>query len=88
VKINPVGDRLFIKVESGSDRSHSGLYLPAESRAQRHVVAAAGPESTVREGAIVILNPKESGKITVEGEAYFVTRAADLLAVLSEETTE
>ncbi len=87
MKVEPLGERVLIKVLKQASKTESGIYLPetAKEKPQEGEVVALGPEIDEDETPLavgdVVLYPKYTGtEIKIEGEDYLIMDAGDILA--------
>lgn len=90
--VNPLGDRVFIKVSPGAEQTTGGIYLPdtAKEKPQVGEVAAVGPGKLDKDGNRVpvevkvgdsVLYSKYAGTdIKLNGEEYVLLSEKDILA--------
>ncbi len=86
MKIEPMGERILIKILKQADQTSSGIYLPetAKEKPQEGEVVAVGPEvdedSGLKAGDIVMY-PKYTGtEIKIDGVEHLIMDASDVLA--------
>lgn len=91
-KIQPLGDRVLVKVLEAEEKTRGGIVLPdsAKEKPQAAEVVAVG-KGKVQDGKTIplevnvgdkILYGKYSGtEITVEGEEYLMLREDDIVAI-------
>ncbi|HHB90005.1 MAG TPA: co-chaperone GroES [Anaerolineae bacterium] len=87
MKIEPLGERVLIKVLQQPQQTESGIYLPetAKEKPQEGEVVALGPEVDEDETPLavgdVVMFPKYTGtEIKIDGEDYLIMDAGDILA--------
>ncbi|MDB9493417.1 co-chaperone GroES [Spirulina major CS-329] len=90
--VNPLGDRVFIKVSPSEEQTSGGIYLPdtAKEKPQVGTVAAVGPGKLDKDGNRVavevkvgdsVLYSKYAGTdIKLNGEEYVLLSEKDILA--------
>ena len=95
VRIQPLADRVVIKVLEESQQMRAGLHIPdtAKEKPSRGEVVAVGPGRVSDDGARLpmdvkagdsVLYGKYSGTdVTLDGEEFLVVRESDILAVIS-----
>lgn len=96
MKIQPLGDKLVIKVvEVQEEKTKSGLYVPdtAKEKPQEGEVLAVGPGARDEKGARIamdiavgdkIIFSKYAGtEIKVDGEEYLILSERDVLAKIN-----
>lgn len=86
MKIEPMGERILIKILKQADQTNSGIYLPetAKEKPQEGEVVAVGPEidedSPLKPGDTVMY-PKYTGtEIKIDGAEHLIMDASDVLA--------
>ncbi|NOX63708.1 MAG: co-chaperone GroES [Chloroflexi bacterium] len=87
MKIEPLGERVLIKILKQEDRTSAGIYLPetAKEKPQEGEVVAIGPdvdedETPLKVGDVVMF-PKYSGtEVKIDGEEHLLIEAGDILA--------
>jgi chaperonin GroES len=87
MKIEPLGERVLIKVLKQSAQTESGIYLPetAKEKPQEGEVVAIGPEVDEDDTPLavgdIVMFPKYTGtEIKMDGEDYLIMDASDILA--------
>ncbi len=87
MKIEPLGERVLIKVLQQASQTESGIYLPetAKEKPQEGEVVALGPEVDEDDTPLavgdVVMYPKYTGtEIKIDGEDYLIMDASDILA--------
>ena len=87
MKIEPLGERVLIKILKQEDRTSAGIYLPetAKEKPQEGEVIAIGPDVDEDETPLsigdVVMFPKYSGtEVKIDGEEHLLIDAGDILA--------
>ncbi|HID33989.1 MAG TPA: co-chaperone GroES [Anaerolineae bacterium] len=87
MKIEPLGERVLIKVLQQASQTESGIYLPetAKEKPQEGEVVALGPEVDEDDTPLavgdIVMYPKYTGtEIKIDGEDYLIMDASDILA--------
>ncbi len=87
MKIEPLGERVLIKVLQQASKTESGIYLPetAKEKPQEGEVVALGPEVDEDDTPLavgdIVMYPKYTGtEIKIDGEDYLIMDASDILA--------
>ncbi|MBL7068849.1 MAG: co-chaperone GroES [Candidatus Omnitrophica bacterium] len=92
-KIQPLGDRVLVKVLEAEEKTKGGIVLPdtAKEKPQQAEVVAVG-KGKVQDGKTIPLEVKVDDKIlfgkysgtelTVEGEEYLMLREEDIVAIV------
>lgn len=99
MNIQPLHDRIVLKLDSSEQKSTGGILLPdsAQEKPQRGKVIAAGPGQRLENGALApmdvkvgdtVLYGKYSGtEVTIEGEDVVILRSNDVLGILTNGVT-
>ncbi|SHG38676.1 chaperonin GroES [Thermosyntropha lipolytica DSM 11003] len=95
MKIQPLGDRLVIKVaEVKEEKTKSGLYVPdtAKEKPQEGEVLAVGPGARndkgeripmdINVGDKVIFSKYAGTEVKIDGEEYLILSERDVLAII------
>lgn len=94
MKIQPLADRIMVKVIEAKEVTKGGIVLPdtAQEKPQEAEVIAVGKGKVTTEGKVVtpevkpgdkILFGKYSGtEITVDGNEYLILKEEDILAIV------
>lgn len=94
VKVQPLGDRVLVKVAETIRKTASGIVLPENLRDQsdRGTVVAVGPGArfedrrlsidSISEGDTVIFPPYAGSTIEVDDESFLLLREGDVLGKL------
>ena len=94
MKIQPLADRIMVKVLDAKDVTKGGIILPdtAKEKPQEAEVVAVGKGKVSDEGKVIapevkagdkILFGKYSGtEITVDGKEYLILKEEDILAMI------
>ncbi|NOZ73110.1 MAG: co-chaperone GroES [Chloroflexi bacterium] len=87
MKIEPMGERILIKILKQADQTSSGIYLPetAKEKPQEGEVVALGPEIDEDEVPLkpgdIVMYPKYTGtEIKIDGVEHLIMDASDVLA--------
>jgi len=90
MKIEPLGERVLIKILKQASQTDSGIYLPetAKEKPQNGEVVALGPEIDEDEVPLqigdTVMYPKYTGtEIKIDGEDHLIIDASDILAKMS-----
>jgi chaperonin GroES len=93
--VQPLGDRVFIKVSASEEKTAGGLYLPdtAKEKPQVGEVVAVGPGKRNDDGSHVALEVKVGDKVLYSkyagtdvklgGEDYVLLSEKDILAAVA-----
>jgi len=94
MKIQPLADRVVIKVLEADEKTPGGLHIPAtaKEKPQKGEVVAVGPGEIADDGqkinmelksGDIVLYAKYSGtEVIVDGQEYLIVHESDVLAVL------
>jgi len=94
-KVQPLGDRVLIKVLEAEEKTKGGIVLPdtAKEKPQQGEVVAVGKGRPTDAGKVTPLEVKPKDKIlfgkysgteiTVDSEEYLILKEEDILAVVS-----
>ena len=94
MKIQPLADRIMVKVLEAKEMSKGGIVLPdtAKEKPQEAEVIAVGKGKVSDEGKVItpevkagdkVLFGKYSGtEITVDGNEYLILKEEDILAII------
>jgi chaperonin GroES len=86
MKVNPIGDRVLIKLEEVEEKSAGGLFIPqtAQEKTQSGLVEAVGDDETVtvKPGQKVMYDKYAGTPITIDGQEMLLVRMTDVMAVI------
>ena len=94
MNIQPLGDRIVVKVREQVAKTKSGIYVPdtAKDRPQEADVLAVGPGARnekgeripmeVQVGDVVVFSKYGGTEIKIEGEEYMILSERDLLGIV------
>ena len=86
MKVNPIGDRVLIKLEEVEEKSAGGLFIPqtAQEKTQSGLIEAVGDDETitVKPGQKVMYDKYAGSPITIDGREMLLVRMADVMAVM------
>jgi len=87
MKIEPMGERILIKILEQADQTSSGIFLPetAKEKPQEGEVVAIGAEVDEDEMPLqagdVVMYPKYTGtEVKIDGVTHLIMDASDVLA--------
>ncbi|HEY51956.1 MAG TPA: co-chaperone GroES [Caldilineae bacterium] len=87
MKIEPMGERILIKIIEQADQTSSGIFLPetAKEKPQEGEVVALGPEVDEDDVPLqpgdVVMYPKYTGtEVKIDGVTHLIMDASDVLA--------
>lgn len=94
MKLQPLGDRVVLKVKEAEEQTVNGLLMPETSKEkpiQAEVIAVGSGEIVdgkkvpldVKVGDIVIYSKFSGTEISLDGEDLLIMRQSDLLAILA-----
>jgi chaperonin GroES len=93
MKLNPLADRVIIKMTEAEETTKSGIVLSSSAKEKPQVaeVLAVGPgglvdgkevEMTVKAGDKIITSKYSGTEVKVDGEDLIIVRQADILAIV------
>ncbi|MFQ3620866.1 MAG: co-chaperone GroES [Spirochaetales bacterium] len=87
MKLQPLGDRVLLKVEEGEQKTASGLYIPqtAQEKTQIGKVIAVGDDKEaikVKVNDRVMYDKYAGTSVKIEGEDYLIVKMQDILAII------
>ncbi|HAP42611.1 MAG: co-chaperone GroES [Spirochaetes bacterium GWD1_61_31] len=87
MKVNPLGDRVLIKVQEGETKTAGGIFIPqtAQEKTQTGVVMAVGTDKDVIKVKMndKVMYDKYAGtQIKIDGADHLIVKMADILAIL------
>ena len=87
MKVNPLGDRVLIKVQEGDTKTASGIIIPqtAQEKTQTGVVVAVGTDKDVikvKENDKVMYDKYAGTQIKIDGAEHLIVKFSDILAIL------
>jgi chaperonin GroES len=97
--LKPLGDRVIVSPKPKEEMTRSGIVLPdtATEKPQEGTVLAVGPgrlldtgtrlEMDVREGDTVLFTKYGGTEVKLDGRDYLVIRESDLLAIITNGTS-
>ena len=94
MKIQPLADRIMVKVLEAKEKTKGGIVLPdtAKEKPQRGTVVAVGPgkyengtkiEMNVKAGDKVLYGKYAGTELVLDGTEYMIMRESDILGVIS-----
>ncbi len=96
MNINPLGERIVIKVLESEEKTKSGILIPdtAKEKPQMGEVKAVGSGKVLENGQKVALEVKVGDKVLfakyagtevkLDGEEYMVLKESDVLAIVNQ----
>ena len=87
MKVNPLGDRVLIKVQEGDTKTASGIIIPqtAQEKTQTGVVVAIGTDTDVikvKKNDKVMYDKYAGTQIKIDNVEHLIVKFSDILAVL------
>ncbi len=89
MKVNPIGDRVLIKVTEGDTKTAGGLIIPqtAQEKTQTGVVIAVGSGTEkdpikVKVGDKVMFDKYAGTPVKIDGADHLIAKMADVIAVI------
>jgi chaperonin GroES len=86
MKVNPIGDRVLVKLEEVEEKTASGIFIPqtAQEKTQTGTVEAVGDDEsiTVKAGEKVMYDKYAGTTIKVDGKDMLLVRMSDIMAVI------
>ena len=86
MKINPIGDRVLVKLEEVEEKTASGIFIPqtAQEKTQAGLVEAVGDDETitVKVGQKIMYDKYAGTTINVDGKDMLLVRMSDIMAVI------
>jgi len=89
MKVNPIGDRVLIKVTEGDTKTAGGLIIPqtAQEKTQTGVVIAVGSGTEkdpikVKVGDKVMYDKYAGTPMKIDGTDHLIAKMADVIAVI------
>ena len=84
MSIQPLGDRVLIKISESESVTKSGLYIPdtAQEKTQQGEVVAVGESEDimVKVGEIVLYDKYAGTNIKISNEEHLILRSDDIIA--------
>ncbi len=87
MKLQPLGDRVLLKVEEGEQKTASGLYIPqtAQEKTQIGKVIAVGDDKDaikVKPNDRVMYDKYAGTSVKIDGEDHLIVKMQDILAII------
>ncbi|MCX7786186.1 MAG: co-chaperone GroES [Spirochaetes bacterium] len=87
MKLQPLGDRVLLKVEEGEQKTASGLYIPqtAQEKTQIGKVIAVGDDKEaikVKPNDRVMYDKYAGTSVKIDGEDHLIVKMQDILAII------
>lgn len=87
MKVNPLGDRVLIKVLEGDTKTASGIIIPqtAQEKTQTGVVVAIGTDKDVikvKQNDKVMYDKYAGTQLKIDGAEHLLVKMSDILAII------
>ncbi len=87
MKLQPLGDRVLLKVEEGEQKTAGGLYIPqtAQEKTQIGTVIAVGDDKEaikVKPKDRVMYDKYAGTSVKIDGEDHLIVKMQDILAII------
>jgi len=87
MKVNPLGDRVLIKVQESDSKTAGGIIIPqtAQEKTQTGVVIAIGTDTDVikvKKNDKVMYDKYAGTQIKIDGTEHLIVKFTDILAVI------
>lgn len=87
MKVQPLGDRVLLKPDTGEEKTSSGLFIPqtAQEKTQTASVVAVGDDSetiTVKAGDRVMHDKYAGTQVKIDGNDHLIVSFSDIIAVI------
>ena len=87
MKIQPIGDRVLLKVEAAETKTAGGLIIPdtAQEKTQTGKVIAVGDDKDaikVSKGDKVMFDKYAGTNIKIDGEEHLIVKMQDIIATI------
>lgn len=87
MKVQPLGDRVLLKPDTGEEKTSSGLFIPqtAQEKTQTASVVAVGDDSetiTVKKGDRVMHDKYAGTQVKIDGNDHLIVSFSDIIAVI------
>ena len=88
MKIQPIGDRILLKVEAAETKTAGGLIIPdtAQEKTQTGKVIAVGDDKDaikVKKGDKVMFDKYAGTNIKIDGVEHLIVKMQDIIATIS-----
>lgn len=84
--IQPLGDRVLVKIAESESKTKSGLYIPdtAKEKTQQGSVVAVGESEdiNVKVGDQVLYDKYAGSNLNIDGAEHLILRVDDIIAVV------
>ncbi|HON88845.1 MAG TPA: co-chaperone GroES [Spirochaetia bacterium] len=87
MKVNPLGDRILIKIIESESKTAGGILIPqtAQEKTQTGIVVAVGTDKDaikVKEKDKVMYDKYAGTQIKLDGEDHLILKMSDILAII------
>jgi chaperonin GroES len=87
MKIQPLADRVLVKIEKSEAKSAGGIIIPdtAQEKTQIGVVTEVGDDKEVikvKAGQKIMYDKYAGTQVKIEGAEYLILKMSDILAVI------
>jgi chaperonin GroES len=87
MKIQPLADRVLVKIEKSEAKSAGGIIIPdtAQEKTQIGVVTEVGDDKEVikvKAGQKIMYDKYAGTQVKIEGSEYLILKMSDILAVI------
>ena len=88
MKLEPIGDRILLKVEAAETKTAGGLIIPdtAQEKTQVAKVIAVGDDKDVikvKKGDRVMYDKYAGTSVKIDGDDHLVVKMQDIIAIVS-----
>lgn len=89
MKIQPLADRVLVKIEEVEEKTASGIFIPqtAQEKTQTAVVVAVGDDKdviNVKPGQKIMYDKYAGTSVKVDGNEHLLLRMSDILAIIED----
>ena len=87
MKLQPIGDRILLKVEAAETKTAGGLIIPdtAQEKTQTGKVIAVGDDKDaikVKKGDRVMFDKYAGTNVKIDGEEHLIVKMQDVIAIV------
>ena len=88
MKLEPIGDRVLLKVEEGETKTAGGLFIPqtAQEKTQIGKVVAVGDDKDaikVKKGDRVMYDKYAGTGVKIDNDDHLIVKMQDIIAIVS-----
>ncbi|MCF7945499.1 MAG: co-chaperone GroES [Spirochaetia bacterium] len=89
MKIQPLADRVLVKIEEVEEKTASGIFIPqtAQEKTQTAEVVAVGDDKdviNVKPGQKIMYDKYAGTSVKVDGNEHLLLRMSDILAIIED----